>query len=159
MKTAKPGRWRAKLEKDQAARIVAVPLKWQRQYGRGRMVIARPQDVDTLIRRIRKGRITTIAAIRERLARDYRVDHACPLCTGIFVRIAAEAAEEDRQAGKKRITPYWRVVQSGGGLYPKFPGGVVRQTRLLRAEGMSVVAGKGGRGPRVAGFERFLQKL
>jgi len=35
----------------------------------------------------------------------------------------AEAAEEDLKSGKKRMTPYWRVVKADGSLYQKFPGG------------------------------------
>jgi hypothetical protein len=158
MKTAEAGRWRAKLEKDQPPKIVPVPPKWQWQYGRGKMLIARPLDVDTLIRKVRRGRLTTPAALRERLAADHDVETACPLCTGIFIRIAAEAAEEDRQAGKKRITPYWRVVQSGGSLYPKFPGGVTAQATRLRAEGFAIIPGKGEK-RRVADFEKHLQPL
>jgi alkylated DNA nucleotide flippase Atl1 len=58
------------------------------------------------------------------------------------VRIAAEAADEDAAAGKKRIAPYWRVVKEDGSLYPKFPGGVERQAERLREEGVAVVKGK-----------------
>ncbi|MEW5700962.1 MAG: hypothetical protein AB1792_01860 [Candidatus Zixiibacteriota bacterium] len=147
MKTVHPGRWRAKLEKDQPAKIVPVPPKWQRQYGRGTMLISRPIDVDWLIRKVRKGRLTTPTLIRERLARDYGAENACPLCTGIFIRIVAEAAEEDRRARKGRITPYWRVVQSDGSLYTKFPGSAAAQARHLRTEGFVIAAAK-GRKPR-----------
>ena len=47
------------------------------------------------------------------------MDHSCPLITGIFVRIIAEAAEEDRRAGHKTITPYWRVVRDDGSMHEK----------------------------------------
>jgi len=94
--------------------------------------------------------VTTTSQIREYLAARYAVDTACPLATGIFVRIAAEAAEEDARAGKARITPYWRVVKEDGSLYPKFPGGVSRQAERLRAEGHRIVPGNGKRPPRVA---------
>jgi alkylated DNA nucleotide flippase Atl1 len=72
------------------------------------------------------------------------------LTTGIFIRIAAEAAEEDARKGKTRITPYWRVVKDDGSLNPKFPGGVKRQAEKLRAEGHRIVPGAGKRLPRVA---------
>ncbi len=48
----------------------------------------------------------------------------CPLTTGIFLRIAAEAAGEDDGSGKTRITPYWRVVKDDDSLNPEFPGGM-----------------------------------
>lgn len=72
-----------------------------------------------------------------------RADVTCPLTSGIFVRIVAEAAEEDRRNGKKRITPYWRVVKDDGSLKDKFPGGAKAQAKLLRAEGHAIQAGKG----------------
>ena len=72
-----------------------------------------------------------------------------PLVTGIFVRIAAEAAEEDAAAGKTEITPYWRVVKEDGSLNPKFPGGVQRQQEHLREEGHRIIPGSGKRPPRV----------
>ena len=41
--------------------------------------------------------------------------------------------------GKTSIAPYWRVVKDDGSLNPKFPGGVERQARRLRAEGLPVL--------------------
>lgn len=82
----------------------------QARFGKGRMVIPKPLDVDALIRRVPKGKLVTMLQLRQELARRSKVDVACPLCTGIFVRIAAEAAEEERRAGKKTVTPYWRVI-------------------------------------------------
>jgi alkylated DNA nucleotide flippase Atl1 len=99
------------------------------------MVIPRGLDVETLIRKVPKGRLLTQGALREQLARDHGTDHACPLVTGIFVRIVAEAAEEDRLAGRTRITPWWRVVRDDGTLLEKCPGGQQEQKRRLEAEG------------------------
>lgn len=129
--------WRAKLEKAQEPRLVAVPAKMSR-FGTGTMLIPTPKLVDQLIRKIPKGKLATVSELRRKLAADFKADVTCPLTTGIFVRIAAEAAEEDRQQGRKRITPYWRVVKDDGSFNPKLPGGVARQTRTLRAEGFGV---------------------
>jgi hypothetical protein len=153
--------WRVKLEHPNVAlpKIVRVPRKWQKRYGTGKMAIAHPLHVDALIRTVGKSKLVTQTQLRERLARKYRVDHTCPLTTGIFVRIAAEAAEEDRRAGKSRITPYWRVVRDDGSLNGKFPGGPPAQARRLRAEGFSVTAAGKGKKARVAGFEKFLARF
>jgi hypothetical protein len=67
-------------------------------------------------------------------------DVTCPLCTGIFVRIAAETAEEDRAAGKAKLTPYWRVITDKGELNEKFPGGSAAAARKLKEEGHRVAA-------------------
>ena len=134
--------WREKLERVQEPKVVPIPPKMQKRFGTGRMLIPRPLDVDALIREVPKGKLVTQSRIRERLARACGADVACPITTGIFVRIAAEAAEEDSRAGKKRITPYWRVVRDDGRLIEKFPGGVEAQASRLRLEGHRMKAGK-----------------
>ena len=60
------------------------------------------------------------------------------------------------QAGKKRISPYWRVIKSDGSLNPKFPGGVQAQALHLQEEGHDIVAGKGKKPPKVRDFEKAL---
>ena len=105
---------------------------------------------DALIRAVPEGSVITVSQIRKTLAQKYAADVTCPLVTGIFVRIAAEAAEEDASAGSARITPYWRVVKDDGSLNPKFPGGVERQEQHLRQEGQRMIAGTAKHPPRVA---------
>ena len=96
--------------------------------------------------------------MRGKLAADFAADVTCPLTTGIFVRIVAEAAEEDRLNGRQKVTPYWRVIKDDGSLNPKFPGGIVQQTRYLRSEGFNV-SPNGKKPPIVRDFERKLFKL
>jgi len=134
-------------------KVEPIPPKMQKRFGTGTMLIPSPRDVDALIRTVAKGEIVTVSKIRQYLAGNYSADVTCPLTTGIFVRIAAEAAEEEAREGKVRITPYWRVVKDDGSLNPKFPGGAARQAAHLRAEGHRIVAAKGARPPRVAGLE------
>jgi len=142
--------WRAKLEKSQEPRLVEVPPKMAR-FGTGTMLIPTPKLVDDLIRRIPKGRLATVSELRRKLAVDFKADVTCPLTTGIFLRIAAEAAEEDRTRGRKRITPYWRVVKDDGTFNTKLPGGAAQQTRTLRAEGFRISTS--GKSPRLQNFE------
>ena len=151
--------WREKLEKDQAAKVVAVPPKMQKRFGTGTMLVPRPLDVDALIRKIPKGKLATTGQIGEALARAAGADCACPMTTGIFVKIAAETAEEDLRRGKKRITPYWRVVKADGSLNEKFPGGVKEQARRLREEGHEILPLKGKKMPKFEELEKVLAKL
>ena len=151
--------WREKLTRQQEAKIVQIPPRVQARFGKGTMVIPKPLDVDALIRRVPKGKMATVLQLREELARRSKVDVACPLCTGIFVRISAEAAEEERRAGKKSITPYWRVISSEGRLNPKYAGGVARQRRMLSAEGHKVLRAAGKKAPTVADFETALVRF
>ena len=153
------GTWRAKLEKEQEPQVVDIPPKMAKRFGTGKMLIATPLLVDNLVRQVTNGKLVTIGQIRERLAKDFCADSTCPLTTGIFLRIAAETAEEDLRAGKKEITPYWRVVRDNGSLNDRFPGGVEGQAEHLKEEGHTIEPGKGKKPPRVKDFESFLVKL
>lgn len=108
-------------------------------YPPGRMLISSPLEIDAVVRRIPAGRVLTLGALRDNLARNHRADYACPITTGIFLRIVAEAAEEERAAGGGRIAPYWRVVRDDGTLLDKLPGGPAAQARLLAADGVEVL--------------------
>src|ERR1700682_1970690 len=94
--------WREKLEKPQQPKLVKVPPKMAR-FGSGTMLIPTPKLVDELLRRVPKGKLITVGEIRKRLATDFAADVTCPLTTGIFVRIVAEAAEEDHANGRHRF--------------------------------------------------------
>ena len=142
--------WREKMDNPNLPKVVDIPPKMQARLGPGTLLLPSPHDVDDAIRAIRKGTVRSVATIRRDLAAKYSTDSACPLVTGIFVRIAAEAAEEAAREGKTRITPYWRVVKDDGTLYPTFPGGVERQAERLRAEAITVLPAHGKKPPRVA---------
>jgi hypothetical protein len=148
-----------KSAREKLERVQGLPKVVDDPRGRGRMLIPKPLDVDALIRKIHQGKLATVEQIRERLARDFGADLTCPLTTGIFLRIAAEAAEEDANRGRRDITPYWRVIKSDGSLNEKFPGGVEAQACRLRDEGHTVEPATGKRKPRVADFARSLQTL
>ena len=71
----------------------------EKRLGKRKLLIPKPLDVDALIRKVKKGRLVTQEQIREKLASDSKVNATCPITTGIFVRIATEAAEEDLRNG------------------------------------------------------------
>jgi hypothetical protein len=150
--------WREKRDNPVAGlpKVVEVPDKWVKTMGGRRVLVPTPRMVDELVRTVPTQKLITVGQIRRRLAESLDAESTCPLTTGIFLRIISEAAEEDRQAGKNAITPYWRVVKDDGGLNPKFPGGVEAHARRLRVEGHEIVAGHGKKPPRVARFESSL---
>lgn len=117
----------------------------------GWMVVPSPMEVDEIMKRIPAGRLITIQEIRSILARRHGADTACPLSTGLFASIAAQAAEEAAAGGDKGTTPYWRTLKTGGILNEKYPGGVKEQTRKLQSEGHQV--GSKGKHHVVVGYE------
>lgn len=132
--------WREKLADSKGLpKTGRIEGKMSTRWGTGTMVIPAPIEVDEIMRKVPKGKLTTINEIRAALARKHNVDIGCPITTGIFAWIAAHAADEAATEGAKRITPYWRTLKSGGELNPKYPGGVPGLKKLLSAEGHRVV--------------------
>ena len=124
-----------------------------------RILFPKALDVDALMRKVKKGKLVTDSQIKELLAKDFGADFTCRMVAGIFIRIAAEAAEEDLTRGETEITPYWRTLKSKGELNEKFPGGVEAQAAHLRQEGHTIEPGKGKKPPKVKDFEEYLIKL
>jgi len=65
------------------------------------MLIPKPLDVDAMIRKVRAGRFDADGAARKAGAAA-GADVACAMVTGMFVRIVAEAAEEDLRRESSR---------------------------------------------------------
>ncbi len=105
------------------------------KYGGERMYLAPPRMYDEIMKSVPFGRIITVGAIREYLARTNGADFTDPITAGIFVSIAAWASFQ--RSGSE--TPYWRTLKSGGELNPKYPGGTQAQRLKLEAEGHTII--------------------
>lgn len=106
-----------------------------RRYGGERMYFAPPIAYDAAMRRVPRGRLATVGAIRAWFARQAGADFTDPITAGIFVSIAAWASEQRAEDP----TPYWRTLKANGELNPKYPGGVEAQRAKLEAEGHTVL--------------------
>ena len=76
MKNQAGRKWRDKLEKPQEAKIVIIPPKMKNRFGKGKMLIPKPLDVDALIRTVPKGTLVTQSQIRQTLAKKHKADAA-----------------------------------------------------------------------------------
>ena len=113
-------KFRKKLhDKKNFTKIKTIPRKLNKSWGKGRFVLPSPLEVNTLMKRVPKGKLTTINEIRKKLAKKYKTTTACPIVTGIFAWISANAAEEDIKDGRKKVTPYWRTIKSDGKINEK----------------------------------------
>jgi hypothetical protein len=119
-------------------KVVEITEKMSKRWGTGTVVIPAPIEVDGLMRKVPKGKLTTINEIREALAKKHNATIGCPMTIGIFAWVAAYAAEEQRENGVEDITPYWRTLKTKGILNPKYPGGVEGVKKLLEGEGHTV---------------------
>ena len=132
--------WREKLQDAKGLpKTGPIDHRMTKRWGTGTMVIPAPIEVDEIMRRVPRGKLVTIDLIRASLAGKHEVTIACPLTTGIFAWIAAHAASEAEEEGRKRITPYWRTLKAGGELNPRYPGGLDGLRERLEAEGHRVV--------------------
>jgi len=156
--TGKKKSWAEKLADNKGLpRVEKITEKMSKRWGTGTVVIPAPMEVDAIMRKIPKGKLTTINEIREALAKKYNATIGCPITTGIFAWIAANAAEEQRQKGERNITPYWRTLKTGGVINPKYPGGIKGQRKILEEEGHKVI--QKGKNYIVADYEKSLIKL
>jgi len=157
-KSKKRKSWQEKLEDSKGLPVVEkITDKMSKRWGTGTVVIPAPKEVDEIMKKIPKGKLITINGIREILAQKHGATIGCPITTGIFAWIAANAAEEAIEEGKKDITPYWRTLKTGGFINEKYPGGVEAQKKILEKEGHKVI--QKGKRFFVSNFEKNLVKL
>ncbi|MDH5266737.1 MAG: MGMT family protein [Candidatus Bathyarchaeota archaeon] len=157
MPTRKKG-WTEKLaDSKDLPKVEKITGKMSKRWGTGTVVIPAPMEVDEMMRRVPEGKLITINEIRTALAKKHKATIGCPMTTGIFAWVAAHAAEEQSQEGKKDTTPYWRTLKTGGVINPKYPGGVERQKKRLEKEGHKVI--QKGKKYIVANYEKSLIKL
>ena len=150
--------WSEKLQDSKGLpKVEKITDKISKRWGSGTVVIPAPMEVNDMMRRVLEGKLTTINEIRVALAKKHGATIGCPITTGIFAWIAANAAEEQRQKGEKDITPYWRTLKTGGVINEKYPGGVEAQKKLLEKEGHKVV--QKGKKCVVVGYEKSLAKI
>ena len=149
--------WREKLaDSKDLPRVVEITGKMSTRWGTGTVCIPAPIEVDEIMRQVPRGKLITVNQIREIVAKRHGATIGCPITTGIFIGIAARAAEEMVTEGKQNTTPYWRTLKSKGELNEKYPGGVEAQAAHLREEGHIIEPGKGKKPPQVKDFEKAL---
>lgn len=123
-----------KLDNASRPHVVEAPVAWVKGEVGKMMLIPSAWEIDAYVRKVPKGKTITIGQIREHFAKTNNVDITCPMTTGIFLRLLAEYAEEQRDQGIKDVTPYWRVTRDNGDYIDKFPGGKERHAKLLQTD-------------------------
>ncbi|GHV87116.1 hypothetical protein AGMMS50255_4120 [Spirochaetia bacterium] len=131
---------------------ITEPWKIER-YKATTMLIAAPLEYDALMKKVPRGKLTTIDRMMAHLAKQHGAGCACPMTAGMFVNIAAHASEErfGQDRFGKNETPWWRTLKKDGQLNEKFPDGIEGQKARLEAEGHTVV--QKGKRYLVEGYE------
>jgi alkylated DNA nucleotide flippase Atl1 len=121
------------------------------------IVLVNPSEVVELMKKIPGGKIITIVEICRAIAKKYKVKGCCSLTTGIFIMIAANAAEESLEEGRNLNIPYWRTLKANGFLNEKYPGGQESQKKLLEKEGFKIISR--GKRYQVVDFKKYIVEL
>lgn len=89
------------------------------------LFIPSPKLIDEYIQHIGFGKRVDTKTLREDLALKHGAEYTCPVTTGIFLRIVAEANYEKLQQGisLEEITPFWRVIEPNSALAKKLTFG------------------------------------
>lgn len=149
--------WQEKLaDSKDLPKVVEINEKLSKRWGTGTVVIPAPREVAEIMGKVPRGKLITINEIREILAERHCASIGCPITTGIFAWVAANAAVEAAAEGKREAIPYWRTLKTGGIINEKYPGGVDAQKRILEAEGHKII--QKGKNYKVVDFERCLVK-
>jgi len=108
--------WTEKLhDSKDLPKVVRIEGKMVSRWGEGTVAIPSPMEVNELMSLVPEGRVTTINEIRQALAKRHGATIGCPITTGIFAWVAANAAEEAKQKGASESIPYWRTLKERGG--------------------------------------------
>jgi hypothetical protein len=147
--------WKEKLlDSKDLPKVIKIKGKMAKRWGIGTCVIPSPIEVNEIMKRVPNGKLITINEICYLLAKKHNSSISCPITTGIFAWISANAAQEAMIEGKKRITPYWRTLKTNGELNPKYPAGLEKMAILLKKEGHTIIH----KGKRIF-VEDFKKKL
>jgi alkylated DNA nucleotide flippase Atl1 len=146
--------WEEKLnDAKDLPKVVQLKGRAKHRWHANTLAIATPREIFSFIQKVPEGKVATIADLQAAVAKKHGAELGCPLTTGIFTWIAANASEELEAKSPGSGAPYWRILKSDGSLNPKFPGGIQRQAKHLAAEG--VACEKRGAKTKVAELENI----
>jgi len=117
--------WLEKLNDKKEPQLKRIEIQFADMPAGSNMFIATPQLIDEYVKQIGFGRRIDIKTLRKDLALAHHADYTCPVTTGIFLRIVAEANYEKLQLGKEidEISPFWRVITPNSALAKKLTFG------------------------------------
>ena len=117
--------WLDKLNETKEPKLKRIDIDFADIPAGSNMFIATPKIIDMYIQEIGVGKRVDTKTLRKDLAIAHNADYTCPVTTGIFLRIVAEANYEKLQQGKnvEEITPFWRVIEPNSVLAKKLTFG------------------------------------
>jgi hypothetical protein len=132
----KPTDWRKRFAKAKPPHVVTLPSDFAGVRAGATMLISSPGEIANYVARIPRGETRTIDRLRNELARKAGAQAMCPVTTAIYLRVVAEVALDDLEAGKRleEVVPFWRVVRPGSKIAAKLSCGPERLEHLIRLD-------------------------
>jgi len=117
--------WLDKLNENKEPKIKRIDIDFADIPAGSTIFIATPKLIDQYFKKIGIGKRINIKTLRKDLALAHNADYTCPVTTGIFLRIVAEANYEKLQQGERleEITPFWRAIEPNSTLAKKLTFG------------------------------------
>lgn len=130
--------WYKRFGEARQPRVVTLPSNFAGVKAGATMLISSPAQIAAYMSAIPRGETRTPARMRSDLARLSRAEAMCPVTTSIFLKVIAEVAIRDMEAGKRidEVAPFWRVIAPQSKIAAKLscgPEGVEHWARLEAA--------------------------
>lgn len=131
-KPKKPTNWRKRFGAAKDPHLVMLSSPFAGVPSGAIMLISSPDEIARYIAAIPVGETRTIARLRSDLARRAKADAMCPVTTSIYLRVVAEVALDELEAGKSldEVVPFWRVIEPKDKLASKLSCGAERIEHL-----------------------------
>ncbi|MEY2904741.1 MAG: hypothetical protein RJA52_757 [Bacteroidota bacterium] len=122
---AKKKSWKDKLNDEKREQLKPLEKDFWGYHIGDIMLIATPKIIENYVQQIPSGKITTPEVMRKDLAIEFNATFTCPMTSGIFLRIVAEAAYEEflQNGDATKITPFWRIIEPESKLASKLTFG------------------------------------
>jgi alkylated DNA nucleotide flippase Atl1 len=91
------------------SKIVDIPSKMEKYYGKGKMLHPSIEVVEDVLRYIPQGKISTIDLVCKKLATDFGTDVTCPMRTGNNLK---KIALNYSDGTIDNNFPFWRVIRT-----------------------------------------------
>ncbi len=127
--------WEARFQASREPQVKVLEKAFAGIPAGARMLVVTPRIVDAEVCEIAPGAVMAAATLRQRLAVRHGADYACPVTTGIALRVVAERSYLRLQAGEDSVTPFWRALDPDSDLAGKLACGreFLRQMRSAEA--------------------------
>lgn len=134
--------WEARFQASREPQVKVLENSFAGIPAGARMLVVTPRIVDAEVCEIAPGSVMAAATLRQRLAARHGADYACPVTTGIALRVVAERSYLRLQAGMDPVTPFWRALDPDCDLAGKLACGREFLRRMRAAEASPLRTGR-----------------